>query len=226
MVCRNEADRYLTESLRNLHGFCNAVMVYDDQSTDDSPEIIVREGPGVSLRLRLNDDPSFMDHEGLFRQNAWNYLEDWFDPQDGDWIISLDADEFLEPEIVDRFTDFLDNLDSTYVAVRFPVREVWEVRKDRPWVRTDGFWGSITAIRAIRWFPNAQFADKTMASGSVPKYDGKTADAPFEILHYGYTDPEIRQKKYERYHGKPGHNPKHVDSILQNGMLVPWSPLL
>lgn len=212
LVTRNEAGRYLKTVLDGIVGWADGLVVYDDQSTDETVQI-VRHFGGVTCFVRPDDVPSFMEHEAQFREAAWRAMEDALKPQSGDWIVTLDADEFLRRPPSRRALQRLATIG--FDGVRSPVHECWGSQDGDLQIRTDGFWGKITAVRACLWQPDGVFADRSLAGGSVPSYVTKIANTnDISIVHLGYFRAEDRQSKYERYVGKPGHNPKHISSIL------------
>ena len=167
--------------------------------------------------VRADDEPSFMEHEGRFRNIAWSYLRSVLKPERGDWIVALDADEIL---VVDGdLRAALAEVSPRARSLNVPIDECWEL--DPPRRRVDGHWGSITGARLFRWLPGVPIADKEMGCGSVP-LDGHqvTVDNP-RIMHLGYVRAEDRVAKYERYRGRSGHSGAHVASILATPVLVP-----
>lgn len=222
MVTYNEGDRYLREAIESLKGQVAGLFVYDDQSTDNTVDIL--QELKLPHLVRPAGRPSFLEHEGVFRQDAWSRMTSMFSPKSGDWIITLDADEQLRSccplrDVAATAQDQGEN--GTWMQVR----EMWA--KDQ--MRVDGFWGGIKALRLCAFKPDGLF--KTfrqngdpirMGGGSLPDYvdrPGKTTLA--DILHYGYYDPEGRPAKMKRYSAVPGHNPRHIRSIMQPPMLAP-----
>lgn len=224
MVVRNEADRYLGSVLR-WHSFVDDVHVYDDQSTDDTAHQAAFRG--AETEVRPETIPSFMEHEGQFRQAAWSSFEEHCNPQLGDWVLLLDADEFLvsgEREIIEAELDKADTQGAKSIVLR--IHEVFEMRGVMPLVRKDGYWPTIQASRLIRYEPGGVFPDRVMASGSHPTFvNGGAAmlSIDMSILHYGYARHADRVVKYNRYLNRPGHNASHIESILTKPKLEPWS---
>jgi hypothetical protein len=65
-----------------------------------------------------------------------------------------------------------------------------------------------------------------MGCGSAPTYveNAKSVAArDVAILHYGYASEADRRAKYARYSNRPGHNIRHVESILRKPELEPWT---
>lgn len=229
-VCvRNEAGRYLAESLAWQAEFCDEIHVYDDRSTDNTASIATSMDTRVSIRPeRL---PSFMTHEGKFRQAAWRDFQSTFAPTFDDWVFAFDADEFLvSPNEPERAT-----LERLAQMSRIERASSWKLRVDEifgfdegvPQRRTDGYWGDISAIRYFKYRSFSQFANRVLGCGSVPTYALQDpADAtkmPVGIMHFGYARAEDQQAKYDRYTSvlNNGHASSHIQSILKPPTLEP-----
>lgn len=222
MVTRNELGRYLPETYEWLaHITGNQPVVYDDGSTDGTVDYL--RGHDARLKIRDDDDPSFEESESRFRQNAWNFLERAVEPRDGDWILCVDADEFIvstnekliTPDALYRCA--VDGLVSGIVAYSTPVEEVFGIDPDgNPLIRTDGWWSTITATRFVRWFPAGRFDDRQEGGGSVPGiYLSRAVRTErLTFVHLGYARATDRIEKYRRHAAAGGHNPTHVESIM------------
>lgn len=223
MVVKNEADRYLGACLVWAKTFSDEIAVYDDQSTDDTVDVCINLG--ALTAVRPNDVPSFLEHEGRFREEAWRWMESATEPQVGDWILSLDADELL----VDQRGELRGIQDDIQAAASFNadviaynIPEIFAGAGGTLYRRVDGYWGSITGARLAAWRPGAKFADRQMASGSLPVGGPQFLSSDANILHLGYLDAQDRRAKHDRYIALPGHSSEHVESILAPGMLEAW----
>ncbi|KEF40905.1 MAG: glycosyl transferase [Cyanobium sp. CACIAM 14] len=83
MIVRNEAER-LERCLRSVTGFVDEIVVVDTGSDDDTPEIAAACGAAVH----------HLDWPGEFAPARNHALE----LVTGDWVLVLDADEWLRPE--------------------------------------------------------------------------------------------------------------------------------
>lgn len=206
-VVRNEADRYLHECLAWTAQYVDHIHVYDDKSTDGTP--FIADMVGAEVHVRPPDAPSFMDNESEFRQAAWESMQ----AKEGDWILCLDADEFLTSSPRPYAQD---------LSKVFRVDEVWEIVDGIPKIRIDGYWDQITAARLVPWTNESQFNKQKMGCGSLPEIFSKSTFETLEeprILHYGYATQADKEAKYRRYKGLSGHNPRHIESILKPGEL-------
>lgn len=234
MVTRNEVDRHLPAALSWLETLVDDTHVHDDCSTDGTWSFL-RHETSVALSQRAPEDPAFINDESAFRAGAWQEMEQALRPVDGDWILCIDADEFLVADNPrDRAPFVLDdqvasaNHDGND-SVTFPVAEVFDFENTEaesgPLIRIDGYWRSIEACRLVRWRPEAHFTSRREGGGSVPA--GWTAAAvvspSLHILHFGYARHADRVVKHHRYRAGRGHNPHHVASILQRPDLTRWT---
>lgn len=227
MVIKNELDRYLRESLAALCETCDAVMVYDDGSDDGTTEYLweLTGRHGLWHDRRAEGRPSFAEDESQFRQDGWRLMGRSLNADETDWVLSLDADELLVGGDVRGLLEAFAEQHPDDIA-SFPVREIFDVRDGRCFMRTDGYWGSIRANRFVRYQAAATFDPRLEGGGSLPSLP-KTRTCPadgLEILHFGYARAADREAKYARYAAGRGHNRSHVQSILRRPTLVEWGP--
>jgi hypothetical protein len=228
MVTRNECDRYLQSCLAWHVPIFDGLLVYDDQSTDQTQEIALASG--AHFCSRPDSVPTFMTHEGKFRQDSLQALEECFHPDIGDWVLVVDSDEFLVADQGDTalvlrvLAEAADAKRCKSVILNRP--ELWSLNP--PAERLDGYWGSIRCTRLFRWEPGGQIKDLAMGCGNEPTYINKAPMYPdgrgLRLFHVGYVDPADRQEKYDRYTSlsENGHNDNHIKSILTIPSLRKW----
>lgn len=227
----NEADRYLTSYLTYVMAAVDTLFYYDDCSNDGSAEI-VQSIPNVVYQRRPDGVPSFLEHEGRFRQAAWVAFERFIQPTVEDWVLGIDTDEVLVGPTECRPCEMKKILDyAMHGIVRLQRPEVWGWdEKGWPMLRVDGAWGTIQCTRLFRYRPGGKIRDVPMACGSEPDYVAMTRTYvpgnPLQLLHFGYAHPNDRKDKYDRYMSHPGHNVSHVQSILSSPSLVRWTGLI
>lgn len=222
MVVRNEADRYLDCVLTALSPYVHEIHVYDDLSTDASPQIAGAFGARVTRRLP--SVPAFLTHEGEFRQAAWRAFEEELRPCSDDWVLCLDADEVLvAPDGLLPAIEAAGPCSSVVV----PIPEVFgQADSGEVLVRVDGFWAGLEQPRLIRYRDGGTFRNAAMGCGSTPSYSSvdvqSMENAGVQLLHLGYLDPLDRIDKHNRYAGRTGHSAAHISSILSSPALTPW----
>lgn len=220
-VGRNEAGRWLGDMLMRCSGEFDGHFFYDDRSDDNTLEIA--RGWSCTTVERDEDQPAFLEHEGMFRQAAWEAFERTMKPEPGDWILSIDCDELLVRSQSIRAQCEAARGQSSLI-VKIP--ECFGFDADGwPLVRTDGYWGTIAGTRLFSYRRGGRFADKAMASGSEPTYATGGHRRRLEgawLLHVGYAREEDRREKHARYSVLSGHADSHVESILQRPTLARW----
>jgi len=91
MICRDEADRIET-ALQSVIGWADEVVVFDSGSTDGTVDVARR----YTDRVFVTDWPGF----GVQRQRC-------LEAATGDWVLMLDADEWLTPALRDEIDAWL-----------------------------------------------------------------------------------------------------------------------
>jgi glycosyltransferase involved in cell wall biosynthesis len=226
MPTKNEAGRYLDLALSAARPVVDELFVFDDGSTDTT--VRVAEGHGCLVASRHPTGPSFLEHEGKFRQMAWDVFEQAVEPEPGDWVLALDADEVVTA-IGDPRELLLEAAQVSNgrgeLARKISIPEVFAIRDGHPYVRMDGWWGKIEGSRFFAYRRDGLFADKPMASGSAPTYIEPETGGLIEgfwLLHLGYAKKEDQIAKYQRYSQRAGHGGHHVESILKEPRLAKW----
>lgn len=233
MVAKNEADRFLHQAIANVAPHVAEVFVFDDQSSDGTPQ--VARDAGARVVVRGPEVPSFLEHEGKFRQAALDDMAAGCQMEEGDWVLILDSDEIMVcahtlSQGLQAATVLAES--DGYMAVRIPIPTVWGDGSSEtltaPQVRVDGFWGDLAEPRLWRWRPDALFLNKPMGCRNEPTYvwQNPILDAPsgLAIMHYGYAWPEDQKERFNRYMSlrDHGHNPTFIASIRTNPKLRAW----
>jgi len=222
MLVKNEADRYLKAVLDDVSRYADEIVILDDNSTDDTFDLCKSYDKVVSLE-RVKGT-SFEENEAapryqLFQQTLKTNPE---------WIISLDADEMMEP----RFAQNVQKLLKGAGAYKWYSIEFYH------------FWGNLRQYRVDKlWRPSRgprifkvelgikyEWLDQKLHCGSVPRnitqYPGGFSG--YRVKHFGYADGmERTRKKYEWYIAKDPNSEmcprSHYDSMLdKNPVLEEW----
>lgn len=233
LVIKNEEDRYLAACLRHMRPLLDGLFVYDDRSTDNS--VAIAEEFDCQVTVRSERDPSFMQHEGEFRYDAWLAFERTFLPEDGDWVLSFDADEFMvqidgaDPRVsMVQSVAAAERMGAVGVVLPFPEIFGFDHLDGRPLARKDGYWGGIQGPRFFKYRSGGTFNDKPMGCGSEPTYVAKGPlsyhSHGLHVLHFGYAKKEDVAAKYERYSNlfAHGHSDSHIQSIPRPPRLEKW----
>lgn len=219
MIMKNEADRYLRESLEALSAVCEAVFVADDRSTDDSVDIALEY---ATVWSPPDSVPTFVEDEASFREAAWIAMTETYEMKTGeDWVLSVDADEIVAFSKED-FNNFVSSEPDGDIF-KLKIHEVFGYNGE-PLERLDGFWGDICNERLLRFDESFYFLkNKKMGDGSLPMGGNPVINqaSGLHLLHLGYLRSEDRIAKYNRYSAikNNGHSSLHVTSIIRRPTL-------
>lgn len=227
-VVKNEVTRYLQAHMEWHRGQFDSRFFYDDQSNDPTPRMLSRYPESVVVS-RPDGVQSFMQHEGNFRQAAYNAWIKEVEPTPGDWVVAIDADEFLVSDYGALYQALNLSAQAASAAgaasLMIKIPEMWNINPlDQ---RIDGFWGKIESPRVFRYLPPVEINKKSMGCGSWPTYVDVLEKHPcnlLSLLHFGYAEESDRREKHARYVAHSvGHSMVHINSIVSTPVLSPWT---
>lgn len=216
MVVHNELGRYLDLAIEHLLTYVDEVRVLDDYSTDGSGDFL-RDQDRVAVLP--NDGPPMFEHESVAR----NRLLQWTYEAEPDFVLAIDADEFVgRPDLIRHA------IDSATIARRpvhsLTMAEVWNADAETLGLRWDGFWKRRTCPvlffvppkrSSELWFIPA----RDLACGREPRAvrSARAKATGSDILHFGWTRRAERDDRYARYVKHDDgrfHNDRHLLSIM------------
>jgi glycosyltransferase involved in cell wall biosynthesis len=205
---KNEA-RWIREVLDAIK-WCDAIYLFDDHSTDDTPDIAAECG-AIVLESPFDDFNEARDKEWLISHVAQRH-------RIGSWVLMIDGDEVLEPggeTTIGRL------ISSQPGALAFSLRIIylWNSRNQK---RVDGIYGTFARPRLFKLTGNYSFK-RTGVNGNLHCFcvpascwigarKSKTA-----LLHLGYMNKEDRIRKWKFYNGMDpvnlaeGYDPRHPE---------------
>ncbi|MBK8127889.1 MAG: glycosyltransferase [bacterium] len=206
MNIRNE-DRWLREVLDSAARVSDAIVVYDDGSTDKTQEIC-QIHPAVAIYQRGEENETDKARDK-------NRLYDLARGCPADWVLCLDGDEVLEASAPRRLLECIQSAARDVTKIEFEFLYLWN---DRAHYRTDGIYTGIFHPCLFR--PGTQAWDELRfeATGHggnlhcerVPQnLRGEALRADLKIEHLGYMYAEDRLRKYYWNKGK---DPKHAQA--------------
>ena len=174
VITRNEADR-IEDCLASLD-FCDELIVVDSGSTDRTREI----AEGFGARVSQHPFGGFGAQKNRAVELAAN-----------DWVLCLDADERVTPELREEIT--------VLRHAGFPDKVGWS------FPRLSNYLG--TWVRRGTWYPDAQlrlYARRHAAWGGNPPHEKVLADGPVgqltgDMQHYPYRTFDEHLATIDRY---------------------------
>lgn len=145
-------EKNIGECLKSAKDIADEMIVFDESSKDRTPEIAEKLGAKVTK----------VKHEALFHITKQKAI----DAADGDWILQLDADERIAPELAKEIRRIVDNSNERNNGF-------WIKRKNfflGHWMKGSGMWPDST-IRLFRKgkgrLPQVSVHEQAQINGSV-----------------------------------------------------------
>jgi glycosyltransferase involved in cell wall biosynthesis len=167
---------------------CESVYVFDDNSTDKTPDICASFD-----KVRLIRSP----FSGLDEARDKNYLLEKVEACGADWILHIDGDEEIEAGGCEEIRNLAERPPGSD-CYRFQVLYLWD-RPDQ--VRVDRWYADYRRPSLFRHRPGVRFQSMNGGGfhcGNVPE-PRQSGDCGVRLLHYGYMNREDRVRKYQWY---------------------------
>jgi len=175
IITLNEEDR-LPDALASLEGVADEIVVVDSYSTDRTPEI-ARQAGAAFYQNRFED---YGQQKNYAMQKAGH-----------DWILNLDADERVSPELKKAIMELKGKQPPENVTAFAIKRKAFYLGR---WIRHSGWYPD----RKVRLFRKST----ALWQGRIhERLQVNGADAPLsgEILHYTYRDISDHVRRLNRY---------------------------
>lgn len=176
---------YVELTFKQLKELTERILILDDNSTDGTYEFLKSKVP--------SDD---IIQKSLNEYEARSFLWQWAGQLKPKWVLSLDADEIFEDKIFKIWDSLFDDVEA--LAFSFPFFHIYT----EGYFRCDGLWSPFhfRNVRLCRYINRSIHNLSHTLSHTFPLIpEFNLRFAPCKILHYGYSTPEIRQKKYNFY---------------------------
>ncbi len=164
VVCAKNEEANIEETLSSVHGWADEVIVVDDFSTDKTAEISRKYATVLTRK---------MENEGIHRN--WAYAQ-----ARNPWVLSLDADEKVTPELREEITAALAL--TTHVCFDIPLRNYI----GNYWVRYGGWYPAYKS----RLFIKDKFKYEEVWVHPRVFVQGTIGRLYKDIIHKGYPDLE------------------------------------
>jgi glycosyltransferase involved in cell wall biosynthesis len=172
VVITHNEERNVERCLRSVAGISDEIVVVDSGSTDRTVEMATALG----ARVITNPWPGYGPQKQFASAQARN-----------PWILSIDADEVVTPELAAE----IDALEFQSDAYAVP-RAVWYLGR---WIR-HGVWYPGYVVRLFRR-DRAAFTDDLIHE-SV-RVEGRTRNLRNDLLHYSYRDVDHHLAKMDEF---------------------------
>jgi glycosyltransferase involved in cell wall biosynthesis len=159
------AEKYILRAINSLGQICDEIIVLDSNSTDSTRDIASSAGAKVYIQPFLGD--------GSQKKEASKFSKNH-------WIFSLDADEYLDSDLI----DFINNIDlnkATYDSYSFRRKNFC----GDEWIKAAGFYPD----RVTRLYNKNYVNYDTRADHAAVK-SSNTYNAQAHIIHNTYSSME------------------------------------
>jgi len=170
VITKNEAAN-IVDCLKSVYDWADELLVVDDESTDNTRELCRSFSDKIFVRK--------MDNEGSHRN--WAYAQ-----AKNNWVLSLDADERITPELQKEVAQVLQS-PKDYNAFAIPRRNYI----GNYWVKYCGWYPSAQ----LRLFKKDKFKYEEVEVHPRVFLDGKCGVLKSDMIHYSY-------KGFEDFLGK------------------------
>jgi len=233
-IVKNEEHRYWRSALEAWQTFAEDIIVFDDDSEDDTRKIADEMGCDT---FNLIDNTDMWGNETPHRAALFNYamskaeVDDVIFWLDADMVPAKDPTKFFDVEgprswafkLYDLWAPSMYRTDEFWRGHLFP--RVWAIRKPEDYLASDNVWEGRGIhsghIPASWWKKESNFTPQMM----MP--------ADLSLLHYGYYTPQDRYDRDERYQSVKFHlTPEeiaHAETILDVEPVLrqlPFTPTL
>ena len=196
-IIKNEEKRFLSKWLDMLATIADVAVIYDDCSDDKTADIIdtfIKEKK-LPWKLVRGSESLFSTNESKLRRLLWDEVRTV--SRHGDWVLTIDSDEFDTGDIK-QYKQKLLNTPESVLSISFKKIETWDEENN---YRIDGLWSNYFT-RMFR-FIDVDFGYKDregLHCPSIPVYALSAKNSmcsDLSIFHRGYETKEMRQSKYE-----------------------------
>lgn len=202
----NESDRIL-ECLHSVEKYCDGIILLDDDSNDDTYQI------AQSSKLLVKAKKYRSEFNDRQNRNILLNIASFFKAE---WFIYIDADERFD----DRFVDLKEVIKKTYIdLVSVWIANLWDDintyridMEDTHPLSQNGLWFRWRMFRnkgRMQLITERRLHFKSVPYSNEYMYFSKTL-----LLHFGYIDINVRNKKYQFYKVEDKNNLFFYDDIL------------
>lgn len=220
MIVRNEEHRFLKDVIAKACLWADKIIVVDDCSTDGTFQICQSFAPKVEVYAHTFGRSMFGEDESALREFLWQKVRRV--ASEGDWIVSLDADEEFDTTFTQWGPSFTRS-SGNYDYVTFKLADMWTPTQ----YRVDGYWSPLIT-RMFRYQNQPFGVTGKLHAGCIPAYVWQTKNqymrSHIRLKHLGWIRDEDKKRKAEFYLQKStGINLVHAKTIFQKPTLKDWT---
>lgn len=197
---KNEA-RWLASCLSSLSPLCETIFVFDDHSTDSSPEIICNHPGTVHLPSPFTGLNEARDKDWLLGEVVKTLPGEKLNAQSPYWVICIDGDEELEKGGAEKIINLVWGYPIA-LSFYFKILYLWDSVET---VRVDGRYGEFDrpsmfrVINPVLRYQTTRWGGNLHCSSTPKEFIGRETRSDVKLLHYGYMLAEDRRRKWEWY---------------------------
>ena len=202
---KNE-ERWIEQSIKSVYDFCDEIVVFDDNSSDNTKQICTQFDKVVDIYTKT--DSSFDEARDR------NLLLKMAVKRKPDVLLSLDGDEIFLPNSGKIIEEEIDILHTEGHVFEFQLFTLWDSFNQ---IRTDGAFSSFWQKRMFRLKdqPSDLKIDDSpypgnFHCGSIPSNTvgiNNSVKSNAKIFHCASFDESLRKKKHEWYVSRDPDNP-------------------
>ena len=181
--------------MENISKIADKIIILDNQSDDGTYEKVIKHDKVICKRSNLD----FFKYEQYLFAELWSLVRKH--AKNEDMILLLSSDEFVDDNLIKNKDELISNSGKTIYFLHLV--NMWD--KDN--FRIDNQWGYRLTSRLFRfidtdfmeWRSLRKGIHNTFFPSYVKSFYYKAGILNSCLIHYGYSDINIRKRKFEAY---------------------------